>query len=139
MSIFKSKCKKKDEVFTRQREEAENILKDKEKTQRLVERALNICDRLSNIPRVGILFEDLPVACMMVGDYISGNYKDVPLASIVTITVAMAYIVSPINLVSNTIPVIGTIDDAVVILWALSAVHNDINSYAEWKYAFDNE
>lgn len=87
---------------------------------------------------VGDVFSDVPLMCHMIADYVKGNHKDVPLASIITLTAAIIYLVSPINLIPDVVPVIGQLDDAGVIWLALQAVHNDLMSYSEWKTLQDD-
>ena len=50
-----------------------------------------------------------------------------------TNVVALIYFLSPIDFIPDSIPVIGLIDDAAVILFAVDSAHNDINDYRQWK------
>lgn len=110
--------------------EAESILKDTNKAEVFVRK---INKKLQNIPFVGNYFADVPTLCLMVSDYAKGNYKEVPLATMVGITVSLVYFLSPIDLIPDFIPVAGQLDDAAVILFAINAAHNDIADYKEWK------
>lgn len=112
------------------RDEAENILKDANKAEELVRK---INKKLTNIPFVGEYFADVPTLCLMVVDYAKGNYKEIPLATMVGIVVALVYFLSPIDLIPDIIPGLGQMDDAAVILFAVHAAHNDIADYKEWK------
>ena len=117
---------------------AEQIIKDKTKIKKLLDKAEKMCQKLSNLPVVGDIFSDVPLMCHMIADYVKGNYKDVPIASIITLTAAIIYLVSPVDLIPDPIPVLGLLDDAGVILLALQSVHNDLMSYSEWKTLQDN-
>ncbi len=128
---------KADEELNKRKKEAEDILKDTKKTDKLIEKALKLCGKLSNIPYIGVFFEDVPVMCMMISDYVHGNYKEVPVATIITATAAIIYLVSPVDVIPDFIPIVGQIDDIVVIMIALRAMHNDIQDYRIWKC--DNE
>lgn len=110
--------------------EAESILKDENKAEMFVRK---INKKLQNIPVVGDYFADVPTLCLMVSDYAKGNYKEVPIATMVGIVVALLYFMSPIDLIPDFIPVAGQLDDAAVILFAINAAHNDIAEYKEWK------
>lgn len=110
--------------------EAESILKDENKAEMFVRK---INKKLQNIPVVGDYFADVPTLCLMVLDYAKGDYKEIPLATMVGIVVALIYFLSPIDLIPDFIPVAGQLDDAAVILFAIKAAHNDIAEYKEWK------
>lgn len=97
----------------------------------------NVLDKLQNIPAIGDIIEDVRLLVNMVQDYAKGNYKDIPLASIITAIAALVYFVSPIDLIPDYIPVIGYIDDAAVVAFALNAIHNDIQSYKDWTESAD--
>lgn len=119
-------------VFTdlKNRVRAEAILKDPRKAEELVRK---VNSKLVNIPYVGEYFADVPTLCLMVSDYTKGGYKQVPVAALVGIVVALVYFLTPIDLIPDTIPGIGQLDDAAVILFAVKAAHNDIADYKKWK------
>lgn len=121
-----------DGVFSdnNKRKEAETILSDASKAEELVRK---INKKLKNIPFVGEYFSDIPTLCLMLGDYATGTYREVPFATMVGIVVALAYFLSPIDLIPDFIPVAGFLDDAAVIGFAIQAAHNDIAEYKEWK------
>ena len=114
----------------KKRKEAEKILNDASKAEELVRK---INSKLNNIPIVGEYFADVPTLCLMLGDYVTGAYREVPFATMVGIVVALVYFLSPIDLIPDVLPVIGLTDDAAVIGFAVLAAHNDISSYKEWQ------
>lgn len=69
----------------------------------------------------------------MVGDYINGSYKEVPLATIITAILAICYFVSPIDIIPDAIPLIGSLDDATILGLVFEALSNDIQSYCYYK------
>ena len=119
-------------VFTdlKNRAQAESILQDPQKTEDLVRK---INSKLVNIPYVGEYFADVPTLCLMVSDYTKGSYQQVPVAALVGIVVALVYFLTPVDLIPDTVPMIGQLDDAAVILFAVKAAHNDIADYKKWK------
>ena len=51
----------------------------------------------------------------------------------VGIVVALVYFLTPVDMIPDTIPGAGHLDDAAVILFAVKAAHNDITDYKKWK------
>lgn len=114
----------------KRRAEAKTVLEDEDKIEELLK---NVVKSLDNIPIVGKFFADVPTLCLLVKDYVEGDYRAIPLASVITIVVALIYFVSPIDIIPDIIPGIGKLDDAIVIGIAVAAVHNDIADYKDWK------
>ena len=133
MSNYKNVSKEQVEgVFADEskRQEAASILKDEDKAESFVRK---INKKLENIPFVGSYFADVPTLCLMVTDYVKGTYKEVPFATMIGIVVALAYFLSPVDLIPDVVPFVGQMDDAAVILFAVNSAHNDIAEYKEWK------
>lgn len=78
---------------------------------------------------------DLQTMGNMVTDYANGRYKEIPKETIVAVVAAIVYVVSPIDLIPDAIPVVGYADDAALVSFVLSHVHKDIESYRNWKNA----
>lgn len=78
---------------------------------------------------------DLQTMGSMVTDYANGRYKEIPKETIVAVVAAIVYVVSPIDLIPDAIPVVGYADDAALVSFVLSHVHKDIKSYRNWKNA----
>ena len=117
-------------VINNNKKKAEKIISDMTKTRAFIDKVIK---KLGNIPIIGHLFEDIPLLCELVVDYVTGKYKEIPLATIITIVAAMVYFLSPIDLIPDPLPIIGYIDDAAVVGFVINALHNDIQSYREWK------
>ena len=76
---------------------------------------------------------DVPSVCDMLIDTINGVYKNIPYSSLVTVTVALIYILSPVDFIVDTFPVLGVADDAMVFKIVLDTIKNDLASYKTWK------
>lgn len=78
-------------------------------------------------------WEDIRTFFGMVQDYVSGTYRSVPFGTIAAIVGAIAYLVSPIDVIPDVIPVLGLIDDAAVLGLCLKLVRSDVDEYRAWK------
>jgi uncharacterized membrane protein YkvA (DUF1232 family) len=90
----------------------------------------------NSIIRLGFLarlFQDLRLLIPLVKDYWKGTYRDVSVKSIVIFVVALAYIISPIDLIPDYIIGLGQIDDAVILGLSLYFLEKDLRKYKEWK------
>jgi uncharacterized membrane protein YkvA (DUF1232 family) len=90
----------------------------------------------NSIIRLGFLvrlFQDLKLLIPLIKDYWKGTYRDVSVKSIVIFVVALAYIISPIDLIPDYIIGLGQIDDAVILGLSLYFLEKDLRKYKEWK------
>lgn len=110
--------------------EAEACIEDEEKFERLIQR---LEKKLGKIPGIGKNMGDIVCAISLVRSYMQGEYREIPVGSIVGIVSALVYIVSPVDLIPDAIPGIGFIDDAAVIGFALKNISNDIEDYRQWR------
>ena len=65
--------------------------------------------------------------------YANGTYREIPVASLLMILVAVIYFVSPIDFIPDFIPVAGFVDDALVISLALNQVKADLDAFMDWE------
>ena len=90
----------------------------------------------NSILRLGFLarlFQDLKLLIPLIKDYWKGTYRDVSVKSIVIFVVALAYIISPIDLIPDYIIGLGQIDDAVILGLSLYFLEKDLQKYKNWK------
>ena len=78
-------------------------------------------------------WEDVQTFFQMLGDYWNGRYREVPFATIAAIVGALAYLICPIDVIPDFIPVLGLVDDAAVFAICLKLVRTDIATYRAWK------
>jgi uncharacterized membrane protein YkvA (DUF1232 family) len=79
------------------------------------------------------LFQDLKLLIPLIKDYWKGTYRDVSVKSIFIFIAALAYIISPIDLIPDYIPGLGQIDDAVILGLSLYFLEKDLIKYKQWK------
>lgn len=81
----------------------------------------------------GSAFLNLPVLVSMVRDYEDKGYPKLPIGTIMLIAGALLYFLSPIDFIPDSIPGIGYVDDAAVVLACLKLVQSDVDEYREWQ------
>lgn len=75
------------------------------------------------------LWDDIKTMTAMLRDYTDGSYRDVPWTTVASITAAVLYFVSPIDLIPDVIPGVGYVDDAAVIAMCVKSFRCDIETY----------
>lgn len=114
--------------------EAKRILEDENKVKQLLGKAKNIIKKIKNVPVIGGLVDDLMTLFDLIGDYAKGNYKELPLRVIVSAVAGVIYLVSPIDMVPDFIPVAGWLDDAAVLTLILNAgLDLELRKYKKWN------
>ena len=65
--------------------------------------------------------------------YASGKYRDIPWKSLLLITAALIYFVSPIDLIPDVLVGIGFTDDFAILLMVYKAVHSEVEKFLDWE------
>ena len=84
---------------------------------------------------LGRFINDLKLLFSIIKDYANGEYREIPFWSIAAIVAALLYVLSPIDLIPDPIPIIGYVDDALVVAACLAMVEQDLHKYRDWKIA----
>ena len=69
----------------------------------------------------------------LIKDYRNGSYRELPWKSIAAIAGALLYVLNPLDLIPDFIPVIGMLDDASVLAVCLKMVNDDLEKYTQWR------
>lgn len=75
----------------------------------------------------------LQLLWMVLKDYLNGSYRKVPWKAIAALLAAVAYVLSPVDLVPDFLVPLGFTDDllAVALTWGL--VKRELRDYCTWK------
>lgn len=111
-------------------DKAETLLKDDAKVQTFLDKLER---KIKRIPFVSQEIKNIPVLISMVRSYWKKDYTKVPFKTMVAIVSALLYFLSPIDVVPDWIPVLGQMDDALVIATCWKWVNDDIEAYRKWR------
>lgn len=90
--------------------------------------------KLKHVPgSFGRMIRQLKLLFEMTRDYVSGTYKNVPWFTIATATASLLYFLSPIDLIPDFIPMLGYVDDAMVISLAIKGMQSALREYCQFK------
>lgn len=82
---------------------------------------------------LGAQFDSFKLMWSLLQDYWAGKYTTVPWKLLAAIGFAVAYLVSPIDIIPDFIPIVGFVDDASVFALVVSAFQSELNDYKSWK------
>ncbi|TPE45920.1 DUF1232 domain-containing protein [Pontibacter mangrovi] len=69
----------------------------------------------------------------LVRSYIRGDYRDVSRKSLLIGVGVLLYLVTPLDIIPDFIPVVGLMDDISLMAWFVDAFSKEINKYREWE------
>lgn len=119
-----------EETLQKGYKKAEKILNDENKKTEFIKRLDNI---LKTIPIAGETMSMVPTMISLVKSYLKKEYKDVPIKSILALISALLYLIAPIDVIPDTLPGIGLVDDTLVIGTCIKLINSDLEKYKKWK------
>ena len=82
---------------------------------------------------LGGQFESFQLTWSLLQDYWAGKYTSIPWKLIASTGFAVAYLVSPLDIIPDFLPIVGFVDDATVFALVVSSFQSELNAYKEWK------
>lgn len=112
--------------------QAESYAKDPERLRSLFEQAK---EKILGMPRgpFSDVWAYLMAMIRLVRAYYTGEYREIPWRSLTIIIGAMIYFVSPLDVIPDWIPVLGYVDDALIVGLAVKSVKDDLDAFMEWE------
>ncbi|MBC8083171.1 MAG: DUF1232 domain-containing protein [Hymenobacter sp.] len=69
----------------------------------------------------------------LVRNYISGSYRQIDASTIVAGLAVLLYMLSPLDLVPDFVPIVGFLDDLALISWFIGKFQSEISRFREWE------
>jgi uncharacterized membrane protein YkvA (DUF1232 family) len=119
-------------AFRKATAEAESFVKDPERLRKLVGDAR---EKINHIPR-GPFAETWPYLMAMIRlirAYHQLEYRDISAQNLLVLVAAIIYFVSPFDVIPDSVPILGNIDDAFVVRLAMKSVGADLDAFMAWE------
>lgn len=105
-----------------------SMLADKHKVMALLAQ-LTLYFRKGGLDKVR---NDLRLLASYIADVMHGRYKDYDRVSLTLALAAIIYVVSPLDVVPDVLP-LGFVDDISIVTWAISRLTSELDKYASWR------
>lgn len=110
--------------------EASKIIEDENKWNAFKMKFNAFLKKAKKVPVLGNVIDDVTCMVELVESYVKKEYTAIPKGTIVSIVAVLIYLLSPIDIVPDAIPVLGYMDDAALVLLVLSfGVDHDLDKY----------
>lgn len=110
---------------------AQKVVNNTQKTAEIASAAAKkIGEQTGRISRVRGDIENL---VRMLQNWIKGDYKKVPIQTIVLAVSALIYFINPFDVIHDYLPAIGFMDDITLIAFIMNSIKKDIDEYLVWE------
>ncbi len=79
------------------------------------------------------LRRDLGTMLRMLRETLAGRYRPLPKRTLLAVAAGLVYLVNPLDLVADVLPLLGFVDDLVVLSWVAQLVRRDLDAYLAWE------
>lgn len=117
---------------------AGKIVGNKESLNRLMDKAADKIDTGSGAASGAKRFADKIFTFLrMVKACVTGEYKELPIRSLVLVVAALIYFVMPLDAIPDFIPIVGMLDDVTIILAISRSIADDVRKFEEFERGKD--
>ena len=69
----------------------------------------------------------------MAREALAGRYRQLPKRALVAGLAAVVYLVNPLDLIPDVLPVLGWVDDGVMVAWVVRQIRRDVDAFLAWE------
>jgi uncharacterized membrane protein YkvA (DUF1232 family) len=133
-AVSPSKLETSDEEFVKQ---GASKVTDKD-LEKVVSKSDEIQKKFQARGPLARFLEDGRLLIALVRDYWSRNYRRVPFGIIGAAAFTLMYVLNPLDLLPDVLPIIGQLDDATVVGACLLLIEQDLLVYQKWRQGRSN-
>lgn len=99
----------------------------------IIGKARMIEEKVRKIPALHKAWLDILLCLELIRDYRSGAYRDIAAWAVAAVAFGLLYLVNPVELIPDVIPVVGYLDDVAVMAVIFKLVRAELEKYAAWR------
>ena len=120
------------EALDRELKEAEEVVANPSRVDEIL---MQLEEKLKAVPVIGSTLSDLPLMIAMVKAWITKEYTVVSPKVIACLVGAILYLIRRKDLISDSVPLVGHVDDLAVMGLALKLSRKELQDFAQWREA----
>ena len=124
------------EILAEEVAEAQEIISSPSKVDEIL---MQLEEKLHAVPVIGSTLADVPLMVAMIKAWIVREYTVVSPKVIACLVGAVLYLIKKKDLISDSVPIVGHVDDLAVLGLALKLSENELKAFAEWRAAHSGE
>lgn len=113
--------------------EAEQTVQDRKRTQTLLERVLASFKLYRRVWLLHYVMRRIGRIAALVKAWVKGDYRNVSTKTIVTAIAALIYFINPLDFIPDWIPLIGLLDEAMILAWITKSIGRELDEFEQWK------
>ncbi|MFP4458647.1 MAG: YkvA family protein [Candidatus Zixiibacteriota bacterium] len=113
-------------------QKAESVLDNDKKLDYTLSKAEKRYKKLGEGP-IDRVIEESKALWRLIKAYKNKKYDNVPKSTIIASVIALLYLINPFDVIPDMLPLLGQIDDALVISTILYAISNDLHKFLIWE------
>ena len=117
------------QIIKKLEKKAKSIYLDKDKLKGLLNSTKRMIEENQQLKDI---VEDVSIMVQLVKDRARGDYKDLSKNSIILVVSALLYLVIPLDVIPDFLP-LGFIDDMAVIAFVMKKMSSEMDKYKIWK------
>ena len=118
------------EVLNEEIVEAQELISNPSKVDEIL---MQLEEKLKAVPVIGSTLSDLPLMISMIKAWIKKEYTVVSPKVIACLVGAILYLIKKKDLISDSVPIVGHLDDIAVLGLALKLSEKELKAFSEWR------
>ena len=118
------------EVLNEEMIEAQELISNPSKVDEIL---IQLEEKLKAVPVIGSTLSDLPLMISMIKAWIKKEYTVVSPKVIACLVGSVLYFIRKKDLVSDSIPILGHLDDIAVLGLALKLSESELKAFSDWR------